>query len=131
MAIIDFYNRNDEELVKSGLRNVLLSYQSTDFIKTHFFQKKLENIAESNNIDVTDIFITNYNFLPKLALKDIEGMKVIEQGQMDNLIIRCGNVKVWHSRMTKEDGMPYNNQITVEALDENYNWRTVKEYKPL
>ena len=68
---------------------------------------------------------TNY------TLKELEGLKTIMQGQADDLKIEDGNIRVWLSRMTIEDGMPYNNQVTVEKLDENGSWNTIEEYEAL
>ncbi len=69
---------------------------------------------------------TNY-----YTLKELEGLKTINQGQADDLKIEDGNIRVWLSRMTIEDGMPYNNQVTVEELDENGSWNTMEEYEAL
>ena len=68
---------------------------------------------------------TNY------TLKELEGLKTIMQGQADDLKIEDGNIRVWLSRMTIGDGMPYNNQVTVEKLDENGSWNTIEEYEAL
>jgi hypothetical protein len=68
------------------------------------------------------------NLLKEFSLKEVESMKVISQGHTDNLIYEEGNTRVWHSRMTTEDGMPYDNQITVEKYLGN-NWVTVSEYE--
>lgn len=70
--------------------------------------------------------ITNY-----YTLKELEGLKTISQGQMDDLKIEDGNIRVWLSRMTIEDGMPYNNQVTVEELNENGSWHTIEEYEAI
>ena len=68
---------------------------------------------------------TNY------TLKELEGLKTIMQGQADDLKIEDGNIRVWLSRMTIGDGMPYNNQVTVEKLDKNGSWNTIEEYEAL
>ncbi len=70
--------------------------------------------------------ITNY-----YTLKELEELKTISQGQADDLKIEDGNMRVCLSRMTIEDGMPYNNQVTVEKLDENGSWNTIKEYEAI
>lgn len=66
----------------------------------------------------------------KLTLKEVEAMPVIRQGQYDNLLYDAEGTKVWHSRLTIEDGMPYNNMITIEKYDGNtFKWVTIKEYE--
>lgn len=70
--------------------------------------------------------ITNY-----YTLKELEGLKTMMQGQADDLKIEDGNTRVWLSRMTIEDGMPYNNQVTVEELNKNGSWNTIEEYEAL
>ncbi len=47
-------------------------------------------------------------------LKTLETMPTIRQGHTDDLKIETKNTRVWLSRMTIEDGMPHNNQVTVE-----------------
>ena len=40
--------------------------------------------------------------------------------------------KVWLSRMTIEDGMKYNNCVTVEFLNlEDSRWQTLYEYEAI
>ena len=55
-------------------------------------------------------------------------METISQGHTDNLKIKTENTKVWLSRMTVEDGMPYNNMVTIEKLTNDGRWETVEEY---
>jgi hypothetical protein len=63
-------------------------------------------------------------------LKDISKFKTISQGQTDDLKVESEGMKVWLSRMTKEDGMPYNNQITVELFNNKLgSWETVEQYE--
>ena len=63
----------------------------------------------------------------KYTLRELQGMKTITQGHTDDLKLKTGNTKVWLSRMTVEDGMPYDNMVTVEKLI-NGRWETVEEY---
>lgn len=61
---------------------------------------------------------------------------VITQGHMGNLhfddVIKGRRVRVWVSRMTKEDGMPYDNAIEVETYDTGKDrWVDCGHYKPL
>lgn len=63
-------------------------------------------------------------------LKDIIKFKTIEQGHTDDLKLITDGMKVWLSRMTKEDGQPYNNQITVELYNKELGrWETVEQYE--
>ena len=63
-----------------------------------------------------------------LTLEEVIKMEVISQGQTDDLIFEDDGVRLWVSRMTEEDGMPYNHQITVEAYDGS-SWFTITEYQ--
>jgi hypothetical protein len=74
------------------------------------------------------------------TLKQLEAMPTIEQGHTDDLKIRTfgdghahkkPSTKVWLSRLTVEDGQPYNNQVTIEHYlpgdgKPNWGWRWVK-----
>lgn len=62
------------------------------------------------------------------TLAELQDMPVISQGQFDNLLVDDGLFRVWLSRMTVEDGMPYNNQVTVEAMIDGV-WSTVEQYE--
>jgi hypothetical protein len=57
----------------------------------------------------------------------LRDLPTIEQGQADDLKIKSDTVKVWLSRMTVEDGMPYDDQVTIEHLIGG-RWVTVEEY---
>lgn len=63
------------------------------------------------------------------TLAELEALPTIEQGHMDDLKIKTKYIKVWLSRMTKEDGMPYDNQVTIERLTSNYTWVTVSQFQ--
>lgn len=70
----------------------------------------------------------------RFTLSEIEEMEVIHESQTDDLVLEQGQgdgqVRVWVSRMTVSDGMPYNNQVTVEKLT-NGAWETIDEYEPI
>lgn len=51
----------------------------------------------------------------------------LSQGQFSNLKIDDGKHRIWLSRMTVADGMPYNNAIEVEALLDGV-WTSVAQY---
>jgi hypothetical protein len=63
----------------------------------------------------------------RYSTEELEDMPTISQGQFDNLKVQTDDTRVWVSRMTVEDGMPYNNQVTVEKLEEG-NWVVGDEY---
>ncbi len=62
------------------------------------------------------------------TLEELKAMNTLSQGHTDDLKLEDGSVRVWLSRMRVEDGMPYNNQVTVERLI-NGVWQTVREYE--
>ena len=69
------------------------------------------------------------------TLEDLEDLPTISEGHTDDLKIEKYiygiKVRIWLSRMTIEDGMPYNNQVTVEYLDtQNWCWREYDKYQP-
>lgn len=60
---------------------------------------------------------------------ELEKLPTLCEGQADDLKIEENKTRIWLSRMTKEDGMPYNNQITVEKLNpKTYNWEITEQY---
>ena len=74
--------------------------------------------------------------MKKLTLKQVKELPVIRQSHFDNLIQeyeqKGTKYRVWVSRCTKEDGMQYDNQITVEKFDETngYTWTIEEVYEP-
>lgn len=66
--------------------------------------------------------------MKKYTLTELKAVPTLSQGHFDNLKIDTGTERIWLSRMTIEDGMPYNNQVTEEHLI-NGKWETVKEYQ--
>lgn len=66
----------------------------------------------------------------KYTLAQLEALPTIKQGHTDDLKIESGNGRVWLSRMTIEDGQPYNNQVTIERFnDAKGRWETVTSYE--
>ena len=65
--------------------------------------------------------------MKKYTLRELQKLETISQGHTDNLKIKTENKKVWLSRMTIEDGMPYNNMVTIKKLI-NGRWETIEEY---
>lgn len=69
--------------------------------------------------------------MKKFTLRELQQLETISQGHTDNLKIKTEDTKVWLSRMTIEDGMPYNNMVTVEKLTNDGRWETAEEYPAL
>lgn len=63
----------------------------------------------SIDIDVPDEYID-------LSLSDLEGMETIIEGYADDLKIDDGRFKVWLARVGVDDGMPYDNAVTIETV---------------
>lgn len=66
--------------------------------------------------------------LTELTLKQAQWLPTLRHGQTDDLKIQSARNRVWFSRLGVEDGMPYNNQITVEGFIDG-KWVTVQEYQ--
>ena len=63
-----------------------------------------------------------------LTLRKLESLPTLTQGHTDDLKLESATSRVWLSRLTKEDGMPYDNQVTEEQLI-NGKWVTVRQYQ--
>lgn len=63
------------------------------------------------------------------TLKEISALPTLSQGHADDLKAESATRRVWLSRMTIEDGQPYNNQVTVEWLNSRYEWKIYKQYQ--
>jgi hypothetical protein len=70
----------------------------------------------------------NPSFPERFSLAQLKKMKTLHHGQFDNLKKQTKTYRVWLSRMTKADGAPYNNQVTVEYLD-NGSWKPAYTYQ--
>lgn len=73
--------------------------------------------------------ITRRALRENYTLAELENLPTLAQGQADDLKIKTKYIQVWLSRMTKEDGMPYDNQVTIERLNSSYNWVTVSQFQ--
>jgi hypothetical protein len=67
--------------------------------------------------------------MKKYSLQELEQMKTIGEGHFDDLKVSTEDTRVWLSRMTINDGMPYNHQVTVSKLDKEYNWKIAEQYQ--
>lgn len=74
------------------------------------------------------------------TLKQIEALPTIKQGHTDDLKIETKDMRIWLSRLTKEDGIAFDNQVTIEKLYRatassrksssfGTRWMTYKEYE--
>lgn len=77
--------------------------------------------------------ITWVNVSPNMkipSLKKLLAMPTLAIGQTDDLKIDEGSIRIWVSRLTVEDGMPYNHQLTIEHKREGV-WETesVKKWR--
>lgn len=59
--------------------------------------------------------------------EELRDLPTLAQGQTDNLKIDTGTERVWLCRCGFEDGMPYDDMITIERLQDG-RWVTVEEY---
>lgn len=65
-----------------------------------------------------------------LTLHKLESLPTLTQGHTDDLKLESATSRVWLSRLTKEDGMPYNNQVTVETYNSKTGaWVTTEQYE--
>jgi hypothetical protein len=65
--------------------------------------------------------------MTRYTAAELRDLPTLSQGQADDLKVQDGKIRVWLSRMTVEDGMPYDDQITIEQLV-NGRWITIEEY---
>ena len=65
------------------------------------------------------------------TLVDLKSLRTLRTGQTCDLKIDTGKVRVWLCRCGIADGMPYDNQVTVEHYDQGAGWQTVDEYEAL
>ena len=63
----------------------------------------------------------------RYTLAELENLPTLTVGQADDLKIDDGSTRVWLCRCGIEDGMPYDNQVTVQKLADG-RWETVEEY---
>lgn len=62
------------------------------------------------------------------GLAELEAIETLSVGQSDDLKLDTQTTRVWLSRCTIADGMPYNNQVTIENFI-NDRWVTVHQYE--
>lgn len=81
---------------------------------------------------ITDYAIALSNMTYTLA--ELEALPTLSVSQCDDLKIETDNTRVWLSRMSIEDGQPYNNQVTVEKITEGKRgarWEITEQYEAI
>lgn len=66
----------------------------------------------------------------RYTLLGLNSLETIESNNTDDLKVDGWKVRVWLSRMTVEDGMEYNHQVTVEHKIDG-SWETVHTYQAI
>jgi hypothetical protein len=67
--------------------------------------------------------------MTRYTLAELSALPTLSQGQADDLKIDTGTDRVWLSRMTVADGMPYDNQVTEEYFNQETGaWETLAQY---
>jgi hypothetical protein len=64
----------------------------------------------------------------RLTLGELAALPTLSRSQADDLKIDEPHRRVWLSRCSREDGEPFDNRVTVEAL-EGGRWVTVDTYE--
>ena len=62
------------------------------------------------------------------SARDLEHLPTLATGQADDLKIDDGDTRVWLCRCGIDDGMPFDNAVTVEKL-QNGRWVQVEQYE--
>lgn len=63
----------------------------------------------------------------RYSASELESMPTLSQGWTDDLKIQTTTKKVWLARVGVEDGMPFNDGVTVETL-RNGRWEETEYY---
>ncbi len=69
--------------------------------------------------------------MKRLTLTEVLDAPALAQGQADDLICdHPAGIRIWRSRLTVEDGQPYDHQVTVEKRGTD-GWYSTEFYQPL
>ncbi len=75
--------------------------------------------------------------MKRYTLSELQALPTLSTGHMEDLKVfiprnlpGSHSIKVWLSRMTKEDGMPYDNEVIVEKFDGTC-WRILDTYEAI
>lgn len=63
-------------------------------------------------------------------LKELETLPTLCTAQADDLKVETDTKRIWLSRCGVADGMPYDNQVSVEVYKGN-RWEVVETYQAL
>ena len=63
----------------------------------------------------------------RYTAKALSKLETIKEGLTCNLKVYTGSLRVWLSRCSTMDGMPYDNMITVQVAKDG-KWRTLDTY---
>jgi len=63
-----------------------------------------------------------------LSYSELYNMPTLCVGQTDNLKIETPDTRVWLARTGVEDGEPFNNRVTIEAIIDR-RWKVVAEFQ--
>ncbi len=63
-----------------------------------------------------------------ISLSRLRALPTRDQGHFDNLKIETPDTRVWLSRMTRADGAPYDNGVTIESLIDGI-WTEIDQYE--
>jgi hypothetical protein len=64
----------------------------------------------------------------KYSLAYLESLPTLHTGHFDKLKVKENGLQVWLSRMTEADGMPYDNEVTIEQYIDN-NWQQIARFQ--
>ncbi len=68
-------------------------------------------------------------WMRRYTASELRELPTLATGQADSLKVDTGAHRVWICRVGIEDGMPYDDGVTVEELQDG-RWVTVEEYEP-
>ena len=68
----------------------------------------------------------------RFSKSQIESMPTVSEGHTDDLKLDLGYTRVWVSRLTTEDGVLYDNEVTTEQYlkGERWFWKPIDTYEP-
>ena len=127
---INFYPNSIASNMYIG-QEVIYDYeQLKEELEKFVHAKKLEEYIEEYVSYFKETFINTDFFYTNIPLKVLSNLPTLEQGHTDNLKYQNKMFKIWLSRMTVEDGMKYNNGVTVEYFDNiDGVWKVLYEYE--
>lgn len=118
----------------------LAASELVDYFETHYrnnpedFEKTLPKKYQGGKHAQTQLSEDDLRARRKgaFSLAQLEALPTINEGHTSDLKWDTGQTRVWLSRMTKEDGQPYDNQVIVEtrqsATSKSPLWKTILKY---